>query len=408
MTNERSMRGYSVGMFEFAMLLCGVVGGISVAGCGPGIDVSFDETREIDSVDQALQPGPGGPGTAFRWAGKMAGPTNEFNHSLDPAACGVENLGIALVSRDAATQRYLVYGLNRQTKPNSWGSYGTRTFGTRPACVRFREDPDGGAGGYPYAEFVIAGRGAGNDRRLFTSLARWTLTPSSNPEPATPNTVWTPVGTQTYQNNGSPALATNGFDIVLVFLGDDSRLYLHKKDNPYDANNWAPRIQGPALPSGWTAQGTPAVAFTHGTTGKYQIIVRARNSFGTNRLYQVYFYIDRFTDWAGNPNPTFSQVNVGSNAIDSDPAFAWDWSVPTATLYFRSGGNIIQTSGLGSELGTLPKSPIAEFNGNGLMLTGSPGAQGGSGLDHGRNLVVARSSTDNQLYACESEAGVIP
>jgi hypothetical protein len=55
-----------------------------------------------------------------------------------------------------------------------------------------------------------------------------------------------------------------------------------------------------------------------------------------------------------------------------------------------------------------PISPIVEFNGNGLTLVGSPGAQGGSGVDHGRNLVVARSSTDNQLYACESEAGVIP
>jgi hypothetical protein len=102
------------------------------------------------------------------------------------------------------------------------------------------------------------------------------------------------------------------------------------------------------------------------------------------------------------------EISTSVYTVSSDPAFAWDWSIQNATLYFRSGGNIIQTSGLGPQLGTLPISPIDQFNGNGLTLVGSPGAQGGSGLDHGRNLVVSRSSSDNQLYACESEAGVIP
>ena len=384
-------------------LICGMGVGFSAGGCAPAADGSPDESTGIGGTDEALQLGPGSP-AIFRWAGRMTGSAGvEFDHSLDPAVCSVEDLSIALVSRDADTLRYRVFGMNRQTLAPSWTQYGNRTFGTRPACVSYDWF-------LPTPTFVIAGRGlssnGASDRRVFTSLARWNVQPFSGPEPAT---VWTAVSADTYQTNGSPGLAFDGWKMVIALLGDDSRLYAHQQWAPYEGNDFSPRIQGPALPTGWTAQGTPAIsALFHGPAAFFQIIVRARNMNNVNRLYTTYFSVDRFTNWAGATPATWTQVSTGGYTVSSDPAFAWDWSIQNATLYFRSGSDIIQTSGVGPQLGTLPISPIVEFQGNGLTLVGSPGAQGGSGVDHGRNLVVARSSTDNQLYACESETGVIP
>jgi hypothetical protein len=394
MANGQSMREAAL-----AGLICGIGATVCGGACAPAGDDARDGTEAVASAIQI-----GTAPSIFRWAGRMTGSNGaQFNHSLDPAACDVESLAMALVSTDAVTQRYRVFGINRQTLSPSWTEYGTRTFGTRPACVRYQAS-------YPDANFVVAGRGlatstGAQDRRIFTSLAQWNLQPFSGPTPATP---WTAVSGDTYQTNGSPALATSGFGALLTFLGDDARLYAHYQDYPYSGSNWGARVQAPALPSGWQAQGAPAVAFTHGAAGKFQIIVRARMN-NMNRLYTLYFYIDRFTNWAGSPATTSSwtQVNTGSNVVDSDPAFAFDPFLPSATLYFRSGNDIIQTSGVGPQLGTLPRAPVVEFHPDTPTMVGAPAAQGGSGVDHGRNLVVTRAS-DNQLYACESEAGVVP
>src|SRR5262245_41707330 len=98
MTDDRSIKSVvfaTRGVFEIAALLC-CVGGVTLTGCAPASDAPSEEASELGGEGQALRPGPKSPANVFRWAGQMG----TGNHTLDPAACGVGDLAVALVSRD--------------------------------------------------------------------------------------------------------------------------------------------------------------------------------------------------------------------------------------------------------------------------------------------------------------------
>jgi hypothetical protein len=357
-----------------------------VTGCGAGVGEGTEEsTASIATNSEALQVNPYfQEPEEFRdpWGYVQASGGTQADHTIGPAVCTSIQRAFLTFSRDVAGSYRSLANVTGGFS-NSWGTYGNRKFGTRPACTML-------SGTAVTAKFLIFGRGTLNaqnqtDQRLFWSQGNWDA--SGYPINPTPDTVWTAMpGSNTYNINGSPAAAT-GFseEVVVTFLGDDNRIYAHRRTSQ---GTWGNRVQGPNLPSGWTAAGTPAITFVGNWLSEYMIIVRAWNAQGQSAFFYTFFYNGQFYG-IGFPGASFTQVPLpgGAPPVNGDPALEWDYFLDTLTLYYVSNDQYVyQTSGTVYDLG---QGVIRKVRSDSPTFMTAPSVVGGVMYDPGRHLVLA-------------------
>ena len=252
--------------------------------------------------------------------------------------------------------------------------------------------------------FVVAGKAT--DNKIYASAG--IMSPGAatqlNPSAAT---AFAAVSNTVYSTNGAPALASGGFgsnSVVLTFMGDDNRtIYAHVRPFPYLTSSWTSRITGPQLPSGWTAIGAPSLARLPVTM---QIVVHARNAFGSDRLFTTHFYADGqfFSNGIGSPASSWTML-PSMGTIDSDPALTFH-DQHGLTVYFRRGTQMMQT---GEPLGSNPV--LAVKPNENIQFAGSPAALANWAFEsqNGRHTMIARS-TNNRLYngTTMMDASIIP
>lgn len=363
-----------------------------LAGCGGeirGVD-------ELGTASQALRchDGAGNPVNDANCPWKFLSrqtpstPANDISHRRSPALCGGNNFVTVSVDSNSQYRTLQWHWLSA----SSWMLYGaSKTFASRPACTQREEDVPGQSG------FVIAGKS--NDNKIYASAGLMALgtSPQQNPSWVTP---FEAVSNTTY-TNGGPALATGGFDtpaVVLVFMGDDRRIYAHTRKIPYLDNTWSSRITGPQLPTGWNPVGAPSIARLPIT---FQIVVHARN--GTqDRLFETHFFVNsqhHFSSGIGSPEASWTML-ADMGRIDDEPALTYHES-HGSTVYFRrydpftQKSQIMQTSGF--PLGANPVLAVKP-NAN-INFDGSPAATASWAYEsqNGLHTMIART-TSNQLY----------
>ncbi|WP_437670568.1 hypothetical protein [Sorangium sp. So ce131] len=325
------------------------------------------------------------------------------NATLDPALC--TDAARAYIAFSLTSSGFL-YGVSDNTPGfSSWAKYtpSQRKFGTSPACAMI----------FPTSSerhFIVVARGSTNplnqtDRRLFWSYGKWVGGATANPpEPVSTASSWNAIDDNTYASGGSPAIASRNDKVVVTLLADDGQLHAYYKD---PNQNWSNRIEGPDMPAGWTAIGTPAIAFLESWLQKYTIVVLARNASSTQfRFYYTFFDGTNFVDATGGPAATFEQLPLASSTAtaptaDSEPGLEWDGDqLFTSTLYYRVGDFIYQTSGFLYDYGQHGILPIrGDLN---KQFRSAPSVVGGVPFDQGRHQVLARDSS-NTLWHIESQ-----
>lgn len=322
---------------------------------------------------------------------------NDISHRMSPAVCAGDESTLLTISVDPSN-RYRTLQSHWFGAPQ-WGWYGSRTFVSKPACSLRESDAEGRAG------FVVAGKST--DNRIYASagIMQPGGLPQENPIPAGP---FAPVSQTTYTTGGIPALVRGGHNdsVVMVFMGDDRRVYAHQRAIPYLSNSWSQRITGPQLPAGWTPVGAPAIVQLPITQ---QIFVLARNG-SQDRLFETHFFVPpegspRFSNFSGYPSAKFVMLpDLGR--IDSAPAVTAS-DAHGITIYFRRYNPATQTSQImqtgGYPLGSNPVLPVRPLEG--IDFTGSPAAVANWAFEsqNGTHTVVART-TSNQLYMGVSSA----
>jgi hypothetical protein len=388
--------------------LAGLValGGLSGCGAPPeGGDVASVQTQRsalVDTIDgqewktftainPALSTGTGDPGMCTPWPN---GSHSKVVFSRDNATGYIQ--GIADVVGTLGT----------------WGKYGgtpsLRKLGGRPACGFLAGSSS------PYS-FVIFARGSNApngsaDRHLFWSEGTWNATAGS-PPPVTSVTQWAALPLLSsnkaggYNTNGNPAVGVdaNG-NLVVVYLDDSGQLLA----NYWTGSGMSGTLTGPALPSGWTGQGTPAISYVGTWVSKFAIFVRATNGAGTAQLYKVFFENGQFVNASDAPNPSYDQVTLPAStpAIQGDPALEWD-SNPNdnffaTTLYFRNGTNLYQMSSVDIYFDTSTVKQVVT-TGYTMPVSGNQVVIGGVPNEQGRHWIAARGNgSDNNIYFIEA------
>jgi hypothetical protein len=311
-------------------------------------------------------------------------PNSDITHTRAPAHCGTP-AGFLTVTVDTSS-RYRTLQWSALSKAPNWATYGTRTFASKPACA-LRETAAPGQPG-----IVLAGKGT--DNRIYASPG--TMAPLNDPQANPVGASFAAVSNTTYSTGGNPGMASDGFAVALVFMGTDNRtIHAHLRQLPYTQNGWSMRITGPALPSGWTAVGSPSVAMAFWV---FRILVHARNG-SQDRLFEIHLVNSGnqsyFSTETGEPGQ-WRQLPV-TGVIHDDPAllYSTNWG---HQVYFRSGAQILQTTG-SYPLGDIPPLPVMPSAG--VQFASAPAGSADYSFDQGMNIVVART-TANQLFFAES------
>ncbi|WP_437765882.1 hypothetical protein WME77_02150 [Sorangium sp. So ce764] len=366
----------------------------TVGACGGFEGPGAEEPLEPGTADAALN----FDGEEFKgWlqVPALAGATS------DPALCTDGGRAFLAFSR---TTSGLLYGVADFAQGfSSWTPYNTllpRKFGTSPACAMIFPTPT-------ERHFITVARGSTDplnqtDRRLFWSQGRWLAGTTANPPEMV--TEWAPIDSNTYASGGSPAIVSRNDKVVITFLADNGKIHAHYKD---PSQPWSDRKDGPDMPAGWTAIGTPAIAFVENWVMKYMIVVLAANSnFTQFKFYYTFFNGTSFVDAVGGTPATFEELPLATTpgtapTVDSEPALEYESTqLATSTLYYRVGDFIYQTSGLVYDFGTNGILPIrGDVN---KQFRSAPSVVGGVPYDQGLHQVLARDSS-NRLWHIESQ-----
>jgi hypothetical protein len=415
-----SRNGTSLWALTCMLALCG---GCSGAGANDGEHVGSrsSDLRYVDPTTGQVSSNP-----TYPWCDEILGECDfnpaapaggaDITSTSAPAVCGGGTGGVAsspsrlvLFSVQSSTNVYRVMEFNSSSyDPGeftaSWGSYGARAFVSKPACTLRESQPNGQPG------FVVAGKSLDSSigkYRIYASAGNFSVPQPSGPVNPTAAEAFTAVGSDTYTNGGSPALATGTTSgaqgVALVAMGDDNRtVYGYFRVLFYQANSWSARITGPVLPSGWTAAGSPSIDFVTGSFNLFHIVVRATSS-GISRLFETYFNPHNgspyFSNAAGSPSPSWAQLSI-TDTISSDPSLTYSQNLGAETLVYLSGTQLKQTSGLCNvqELGT---KPILALPTSGLSFSSAPASLADPGLErNSADVVFARHGS--QLSYLES------
>lgn len=358
--------------------LAGAVLGVALAGCATG-DGSERQNPEIAALRQAVgTPGMAASGVdAWRSWGLQE---TDTPIDSDPALCSNLGAGFFVVTRNADL-RYYVRMTFVVTNPE-WKQFGLRQFVSSPSCVF--QQPFFSLSDLPSDQlFLMAGKST--DGRIYT--IEGTLVGGGTEFPLNPDWTgpWVQVSpTQYSPTNGHPALGSDRNRVVVTFL-NDNRIHAHAQTLPYTSGpaGWGPRIDGPTLPSGVTANGVPAIVYVGGATNRFVVMVRGVSG-GVPGLYWIYF---DGTAFLGN----WSRLSI-PEVVDSDPSLEWDGHNDTITVYFKTVDNrITQTSAHRVEdLGVYPLHLVDELEDN-FVILGAPRAVFGASIEpNGLRGVVAR------------------
>jgi hypothetical protein len=150
-----------------------------------------------------------------------------------------------------------------------------------------------------------------NDNKLYarTMQADTTYAALSPVDQATTVTTWQTISNNDYASAPSTTVAFG--KLLVVGRRSDNRLYLHRNTlststtSPYNPNGWSSTVlQVPALPSGWTAAGDPAITDVHPALDGVIIVTRATKTGQSDTLFQIY--------WQGNGNGSYFWDSAGS------------------------------------------------------------------------------------------------
>jgi hypothetical protein len=382
-----------------------IAAAVSVAACGGETD---GESSALATDSEALQRNtdPPDPNDAFLNEGRLTPNTasNDITHTLNPAVCADVTATFLAFSRDTS-QRFRTLAFNAGVRSNSWGSYGTRVFSSGPACAM--RDPSG-----TNRRFVLAGKSS-EDSRIYTSPGTWNPAFGAGglPQNPTADSPWAAIDGNTYTVAGAPALTSGPSSMILAVVGNSNRVHVYWHTLPWSGGSWTSRFTSPALPSGVTLVGRPAVEhfpWFVPPAGYFGIAVRATQS-GVSKIFVTYFMGDGtgFTgfipgstpDWTEWPMPAGTAIN-GDPAMTSSPALG-----DAVTLYFRSGSKIKHTSWFLSEgpVGTI--FPLSTTS-----YASSPSANAGVMYEGGGTQIVLTRTSANQLFTAFTleDAQLIP
>jgi hypothetical protein len=381
-------------------ILSGTAALVLAGGCGstgagdlPAVGTSSEALRCYD--DATGNPSSDGncPWRDWSQVAPNNQPSQDISQELAPALCASSNAGFLAISVDTGGH-YRTLQFNEINNAGAWGSYGQKTFVTKPTCG-LRENVT--VSGQTRTGFVVAGKAS--DGRIYASAGTMANVgvPQQNP---TANDVFTAIGNDVYSTGGNPALAGGnpavgtGTAVALVAMGTDLRtIYGYSRLLPYPSHGWSARVHGPALPSGWTAVGAPAIVELPIT---FAIVVHAHNAtLHKEAFYYTYFSTNSsppaFSNAIGSPGATWTQLPLALQAgqtISDDPALTTD-DTYGMTLWFRSGSQILQTaSGSLPSLGTNPA--IAIKPADGISFGSAPAAWAGNTYEEGIYVAVAR------------------
>jgi hypothetical protein len=368
---------------------------ILLAGCGGGMDAE-GEASELGTSSEALQRAgdPPDPNDAFLSSGRLTPQTisNDITHSLDPAVCADVTATFLAFSRDTTSKRIRTLSFNSGVRSNTWGSYGTRAFKSGPACAM--RNPSG-----TNRRFVLAARDDVDDR-IYWSPGTWNPTFGGDGLPRLPtaDSAWAAIDGNAYTVAGNPALASGPTSMILAAVGNSNRLHVYWHAVPW-AGSWTTRFTSPALPSGVTLVGRPAIAhfdFFVPPAGYYGIAVRGTQS-GVTKIFVTYFMGDGtgFTGFIPGSTPDWTEWPMPPNTtINGDPAMTSSHALGDAvTLFFRSGTQLKQTSWFLQEG---PVGVVAPWAGT--SYASGPSANAGVMYEGGGTQIVLARTSQNQLF----------
>jgi hypothetical protein len=320
----------------------------------------------------------------------------DITHTLSPALCARSDGPSFMTISTDSSGRYRTFQWSNVSRAAGWGSYGFKTFVSKPACT-FRENEANGQLG-----FVLAGKAADNKMYASPGIMAPFGIPQQNPVPVsgTPGQ-FAAVSATTFTTGGEPAVAgrTSGDTLMLLaFMAAGNRtIQAHTRNLPYVGNTWSANpITGPTLPFGWTAHGAPSIDVLPIT---FRIVIHARNGT-TDRLFEVHFFKSgstmRFSNGLGQPTSSWLMLgNMGTITQNTGPSVVHLVATPDhpgyQTNFFRRNNDIMQTSDAGNP-------SIAVAPNNAPAFTGDPAVAVGFPFEMASDyMLVARSQT-NQLF----------
>jgi hypothetical protein len=325
------------------------------------------------------------------WRPFDALPTQSGGFTGSPAICDSRTTmgGIVVVGRRATgfgtANRFRFSLRDRIYAATNWADIGTRTFNSKPACAvldEFHQLP------MNQCNFQKAIIGRSSLNRYFIQILKAApggVDENNIPLPTITSLVlsdWLQIGTNTYDS--APA-ATVAFHTFYLVGRRGTRLFLRANplntsdpNNPYNHAGWGSEMQSPALPSGWTMAGDPAIVNSSPYTHTLHFAVRGTSGAQT-RIFM--------TNWNGAWAASWSQLSVTNVAAGSDPALdvSFDW-LNAQTVYIRGTDNRIYQSS--SFFTDNPFEAIqAQLNSN-TGMSGSPAAIGWMDAWEGDHAVV--------------------
>jgi hypothetical protein len=367
------------------------------------------------SIDAGGEDPLGDTSEALKYPGDPFGPLPfKYWRQLNPLPNATGNPGLVshyahffVAFSQVTNGRY--WGSAVGNKIGDWAEYSTRTFASGPAVVAL---PNFGNGD---GHLMVIGRGSGtadSSRRIFWSEAyqprEFEGFPASAPIAITS---FAAVSGEFFSGvYGYPgATSTDAGEVVIAYVGPIGgggvRVFAQYKGVNVP---WSARVQGPALPVGWTPAGIPAVE--RGPFSIATIMVLGRNSSNQYQIFRCYFWANQTSGTFFDPfGPTeFDALPLPPNspAIESSPGLEWDDQLNTHTVYYRSGNSIYQASINYDLWEEMPKKVEAAPN---PSFASAPSANGNYPYEGGSHLVLARDSA-NAIWFAESfqNADLVP
>jgi len=336
-----------------------------------------------------------------------------ITHTQSPALCGTSTPSAAAVfSVDSKTGQFVALQYNVNAPATAWSNYGFMSFSSPPTCT-FRELDQGGNAG-----IVVAGKSATSSTAGGIFASAGTMAPNGYPQGnPTTSTPFTQISSATYPLNsfaGNPALASNASNrIVLTFMSGPNlpnTVYAHTHDIPYLGASWSSVITGPALPTGWNAQGAPAIVWKP-SVSLFYIVVHGRNGSGTDALFVTYFNPSGnfFSNSSGTASLGWSPsggISVGH--IDGAPSVEYAPALGATTIYFLNGSRMMQVSAPYTAAPLVVKQ--TGMTAPAFASGTSPSASGGWATDGnaGTHNVVGRVGTGIYLGVANSDSLIGP
>lgn len=309
--------------------LAGAVGlGMAVA-CGAPLEGDGNDLTGAQS--EALQVA-GQPAASVYWDGPQAlGPVTGATGT--PALASRCAAALVAFTRVSSNNRFRGVAAG-ELGPSAWADYAPRAFASSPSVTALPNDCNG-------HRFLIVGRGTGStaaDRRIYWSEGRATQNQGAFNAPQA-TTIFAEVSAADFTgDNGYPAVTSSPNGDALLVYRNGSTIYGHTKF--VGATNWSAAHTAPALPSGWTPIGTPAIEFSFANNAT--VIVRGQSGASV-RFFRI-FYNNGFGDPLGPIEWDPLPLPAGSLAIQSDPALEWNDALWTHTVYYRNDKTFYQAS----------------------------------------------------------------